>query len=153
MVRFFPPWSMGICVWFYQHIWWFTLTVSRRGVFLFFLRDCCEVVMGFQTLFDCLGNWCRRALRCLHQFFWVCVWPSGEGRFHLFHHRFYLGFVWDAERFEFNCFGCPHVLDTVAFFKDEPHWWDLCLSEKLECVLLKVNAFFFRIDQTGFFFT
>ena len=30
-----------------------------------------------------LGSSCRQALRCLHQLFWGCLWPSG-GSFQFF---------------------------------------------------------------------
>ena len=79
--------------------------------------------MSFQTLFDCLGNWCRRALHCLHWFFWVCIWPSRGGFSFLLHFMgIYPGFVRNAGGFECNWFGCPRVLELGSqIFEDKPH--------------------------------
>ena len=63
--------------------------------------------MSFQTLSDSLGNWCRRALRCLHRFFWGCVWPSGG--------KFFFSFA-VCRRLPWFCLGCRRVWVSIVGF-------------------------------------
>ena len=92
---------------------WSTLTVSRRGwgVFLIFLSVCCKSRYGFSNsvrLFRKLVQ-TRVTLPAL-VFLGLRVAIQGKISFSFAVGRFYPGFVWDAVRVEFICFGCLRVL-------------------------------------------
>ena len=55
-----------------------TIGLSGAG-FLVFLMIEFAAIMSLIPAPDCLGNWCKWELHCLHQFPPVCVWPSKEG--------------------------------------------------------------------------